>query len=79
VYNCVCTYLWAEAAMTTVYVHNKSPHQVLENKTPEEMFLGDKLEVIDLRIFGCPVYVHVPKDENKVGPIWKERYIFWVQ
>jgi hypothetical protein len=38
-------YLWEEAAMTVVYVQNKSPHRVLENKTPEEMFSGDKPEV----------------------------------
>ena len=33
-------HLWAEAARTAVYVQNKSPHRVLGNKTPEEMFLG---------------------------------------
>ena len=27
--------LWAEASMTTVYVQNKSPHQILKNITPE--------------------------------------------
>jgi transposase InsO family protein len=31
-------HMWAEAAKMQVYVHNKSPHKVLENKTPEEMF-----------------------------------------
>jgi hypothetical protein len=28
------------------------------------MFLGEKLEVIHLRIFGCPVFVHVPKEKR---------------
>ena len=28
-------YLWAEAARIVVYVQNRSPHKVLENKTPE--------------------------------------------
>ena len=27
--------LWAEAARTAVYVQNRTPHRVLENKTPE--------------------------------------------
>jgi transposase InsO family protein len=31
-------HLWAEAAKTVVYVQNISPHLVLGNKTPEEMF-----------------------------------------
>jgi hypothetical protein len=56
-------HMWAEAAETVVYVQNRSPHRVLGNKTPEEMFTGEKLEVSHLRIFGCPVYVHVPKDK----------------
>jgi hypothetical protein len=26
--------LWAEACMTTIYVQNRSPHQILKNITP---------------------------------------------
>ena len=58
-------YLWAEAARTTVYVQNRTPHRVLENKTPEEVFSGKKPEVSHLRIFGCPMYIHIPKEEEK--------------
>jgi hypothetical protein len=35
-------HLWEEAAKTTMHVQNKSPHKVLENKTHEEMFSGEK-------------------------------------
>ena len=28
-------HLWAEAARTAVYVQNRTPHRVLENKTPK--------------------------------------------
>ena len=28
-------HLWAEAARTAVYIQNRTPHRVLENKTPE--------------------------------------------
>ena len=31
-------HLWAEVARTTVYVQNRTPHRVLKNKTPEEVF-----------------------------------------
>jgi len=66
-------YLWEEVAMKVVYMKNRSPHRVLENKTPEEMFLGDKQEVSHLRMFGCPVYVHVPKDKRtKLDPSGKK-------
>ena len=31
-------HLWEEAARTTVYVQNRTPHRVLKNKTPKEVF-----------------------------------------
>ena len=54
-------HLWAEAAKTTVYVQNCTPHRVIENKTPKEVFSSKKPEVSHLRIIGCPVYIHIPK------------------
>ena len=57
-------HLWDEATKTTVYVQNISLHHVLGNMTPEELLLGKKLEVSHLRIFGCPVYVHVPREKR---------------
>ena len=33
-------HLWLEAARTSMYVQNHTPHRVLENKTPEEVFFG---------------------------------------
>ena len=54
-------HLWVEAARTEVYVQNRTPHTVLENKTPEKVFSSKKLEVSHLRIFGGPVYIHIPK------------------
>ena len=38
-------HLWAEVARTVVYVQNRTPHRVLENKTPEEVFFGKKAKV----------------------------------
>jgi hypothetical protein len=42
-----------EAAMTVVYVKNRSPHHILKNMTLEESFSGKKPSVENLRIFGC--------------------------
>jgi hypothetical protein len=33
--------------------------------TPEEAFSGKKPNVEHLRIFRCPVYIHIPKDKRK--------------
>ena len=66
-------HLWAEAARTTVYVHNRTPHRALENKTLEEVFSGQKPEVSHLRIFGCLVYIHIPKEKRmKLDPSGKK-------
>ena len=54
-------HIWVEAARIVDYVHNHTPHRVLENKTPGEVFSGKKPEVSHLRIFGYPVYIHIPK------------------
>jgi hypothetical protein len=56
--------LWAEACMTTVCVQNYSCHQILKNITPKEAFTKVKPEIGHFRIFGCPVYLHVPKEKR---------------
>jgi hypothetical protein len=47
--------MWEEASMTTIYVQNNSPHQILKNMTPTKAFNEVKLEVGHFRIFGCPI------------------------
>jgi hypothetical protein len=65
--------LWAEAAMTAVYVQNRLSHSALGFKTSEEMFTGKKPEVSHLKIFGCPVFIHIPKEKsNKMEPSRKK-------
>ena len=62
-------HLWAEAARAAVYVQNPTPHRVLVNKTPKEAFSSKKPEVIRLRIFGFPVYIHILKEKRtKLDP-----------
>jgi transposase InsO family protein len=65
--------LWAEAAKTTIYVQNRLSHSALELKTPEEMFSGKKSKVSHLKIFGGPVFVHIPKEKRtKLDPSGKK-------
>jgi hypothetical protein len=59
--------------MAAVYVQNKLSHSTLGFKTPEEMFIGKKPEVSHLKIFGCPVFIHIPKEKrNKLEPSGKK-------
>ena len=62
-------HLWAEAARTTLYVQNRTPHRVFENKNPKEVFSSKKPEFSHLRIFSYPVYIHIPKEKRtKLDP-----------
>jgi hypothetical protein len=51
--------------MTVVYVQNQLSHSVLGLKTLEEMFTGKKPKVRHLKIFGCPVFIHIPKEKRR--------------
>jgi hypothetical protein len=55
---------WAEACNTTVSLQKRSPHRILEDKTPEEAFIGMRPEIGHLRSFGCPVYIHIPVEKR---------------
>ena len=55
--------LCKDATITSVYVQNRSPHRVFENKTPKEAFTGVNPDVSHLKIFGFSVYIHVPKEK----------------
>ena len=56
-----------------MYIQNRCPHAILKGKTPEEFFSGIKPEVGHLRIFGCHVYIHVPKEKRtKMEPSGKK-------
>ena len=72
-------YLWAKATRTIAYVQKKYPKVTLGFKTPQEMFTGKKPEVSHLKIFYCPVFVHIPKEKRtKLDPSRKKRIFFWV-
>jgi hypothetical protein len=61
--------LWEEATSTIVYIQNMCPHVILKEKTHEEVFSGIKPELGHLSIFGCPVYIYVPKENmTKMEP-----------
>jgi hypothetical protein len=65
-----------EATSTVVYIQNMSPHAILKDKTLEEVFSGIKPEVGHLRIFGCPVYIHVPKEKRTKMEPSRKKWVF---
>ena len=67
------THLWDEETRTILYVKNRLSNSSLGLNTPEEMCIGKNPEVIHLKIFGCPVYVHIPKENRtKLYPSGKK-------
>ena len=68
-YQDIPMHLWVESSRTVVYVQNRTPQRVLEKKTREEVFSSKKPEVSHLRIFDCPVYIHISKEKRtKLDP-----------
>nr|GEZ89782.1 retrovirus-related Pol polyprotein from transposon TNT 1-94 [Tanacetum cinerariifolium] len=57
---------WVEAATTVTYLINRSPHRYLDGNIPEILWSGNFVDYSNLRVFGCPVYVHV--NEGKLLP-----------
>jgi len=41
--------LWVEACNMKIYVHNRSPHRILEEKTHEEAFTGVRPKIGNLK------------------------------
>jgi transposase InsO family protein len=67
--------LWAEALVTANYTRNRLPSSVHE-RTPWEMFFGEKPGVSHIRVFGAPAYLHIPKvRRQKMEPV-SERAVF---
>ena len=48
----------------------------MEDKTPQEVWIGKKPSLSHLRVFGCVAYVHVPKEKRTKLDIKSEKCIF---
>jgi hypothetical protein len=64
----------------TVYAQNKSLHHTLKKVTSEESFTRVKPDIEHFRIFGCPMYFHVPKEKNSMLDPFREKvYIYGIK
>lgn len=66
---------WAEATNMATYIINRSVC-ASHKKTPYEMFYGKKVDLSNLRIFGSPVMVHVPKANRRKWDKKSQKLIF---
>eukprot|EP00253_Pinus_taeda_P003022 PITA_03022 len=55
---------WADAVEISCYLVNRSPSSTLEDKTPQEVWIGKKHSLSHMRVVGCDAYVHVPKEKR---------------
>lgn len=54
------TKFWAEAIANSVYLINQSPTQAVKDKTPYELWHGEKPNLSYFRVFGCVAFALIP-------------------
>jgi hypothetical protein len=55
---------WAEALNHDMYVVNLSPSIPLPGDIPQRVWSGKEVSYKQLKVFGCKVFVHIPRDER---------------
>lgn len=56
---------WSMAVASAAYLHNRTVNTNTGTKTPQELFLGSRPQVNNLRVFGTWAFVHVPVERSK--------------
>ena len=64
--------LWAEYAQTAYYLKNRTPTRALDEKTPHELWTGQKPDLTHLRELGCRAFVLI---QNRHNPKIYERSV----
>ena len=57
--------LWGQALALLIRIANATPTSRLKGMTPYEAFYGKKPSASHFRVFGCPAFVHMPKEKRK--------------
>jgi transposase InsO family protein len=60
-------YFWPEAVRTANRLHNHLPTKICGDVTPIELWLGRKPSIKYFRVFGCKVFVRIPR------PYWTSK------
>lgn len=51
---------WEDTVLTTAYILKRSQSNLLKDKTPFELWSGEKPNIHNMKIFGCIAYAKVP-------------------
>ena len=70
------TKLWTEAVATATYLINKSPTQANHGVPLDAQYFNKKPDVLNLQIFGCMAYVHIPKEHRQKLDSKTQRCLF---
>ena len=55
---------WVEAVSMACFLINRLPRVELDGKVAEEVWTGNAVDYSNLRVFGCPAYVHVSSEQR---------------
>ena len=72
----VPNYYSIEVIATAVYIMNRTSNTIMHGVTSEEKFIGRKLNLAHLKVFGCIAYVHIPDDKSSKLDLKAEKCIF---
>lgn len=56
---------WAKVVLCAIYVKNRCPSHVIQNKTPYKMWYGHTPSIRHLSVFGSTCYALIPKQKRK--------------
>jgi len=58
-------FLWTKASRNVFCIQNITPHEYGKKILLKKNSLEKNPQVGHLKIFGCPIYIHVPKDKTR--------------
>lgn len=68
---------WENVVSMTSFLINRSLRASLDGKVVEEVWTSNEVDFTDILVFGCPSYVHIPREErSKLDPKSKQQCIF---
>ena len=69
---------WAEAVSMARYLINWSPRAALYGKLADEVWTGNKVDYLRLKVIRCPAYAHTIGDERlKLDAKSRQCIFFW--
>lgn len=67
--------LWGEAILTAAYLTNRSPTSALKDKTPYEMWFGERPNVSNVKVFGCRAFAHISRNKRKKSDAKSKEFV----